>query len=61
MGADNPLLREQKFFADAGDGAAARFLEKEGFRPKPPDPCPYVSLNGPGGEPGFEIGLKGTF
>lgn len=61
MAADNPLLKERKFFADAGDEAAARFLEKEGFMPKVPDPCPYISLKGPGGEPGIEIGVKGTF
>lgn len=58
MDADNPLLREQKFFADAGDEAAARFLEKEGFRPKPPDPCPYVRITE---RKGIEIGVTGTF
>lgn len=27
----------------------------------PFDPCPYVKLAGPGGDPGIEIGISGTF
>lgn len=56
---DNPLLREQRFLADAGDAAVARLLERESRLPKLPDPRPYVKL--PPRGLGIEVGLKGTF
>lgn len=56
---DNPLLREQRFFATAGDAAVAKLLEKESRRPKLPNPRPYVKL--PPRGTGIEVGLKGAF
>ena len=57
----NPVFREQRLYAEAGDKVAAEFLKKEEFEIKLPDLRPYVSLECPDGRRGIEVGLKGTF
>ena len=57
----NPVFREQRLYAEAGDKVAAEFLKKEEFEIKLPDLRPYVSLKCPDGRRGIEVGLKGTF
>lgn len=57
----NPMFREQRLYAGAGDKVAAEFLKKGEFEIKLPDLRPYVSLKCPDGRRGIEFGLKGTF